>query len=120
VLLLSTGAGFALGFTGTESQPLVLLFWLVAYAVGGGLLIDTIVRLRRRPPVPPWLLLFVILAATSTFWSESPSVTLRRAFALAGPPWSAWPSPTGCGRSRCSRPSGGSSSSSHSRHCCCT
>jgi O-antigen ligase len=84
VLLLSTGAGFALGFTGTESQPLVLLFWLVAYAVGGGLLIDTIVRLRRRPPVPPWLLLFVILAATSTFWSESPSVTMRRAFALAG------------------------------------
>lgn len=86
VLLLSTGAGFALSFTGSGagSQPLVLLLWLVAYAVGGALLIDTVVRLRRRPHIPAWILLFIVLAATSTFWSESPSVTLRRSFALAG------------------------------------
>ncbi|CAA9249459.1 MAG: hypothetical protein AVDCRST_MAG20-2060 [uncultured Acidimicrobiales bacterium] len=86
VLLLSTGAGFALSITDETagSQPLVLLLWLTAYAVGGALLIDTVVRLRRRPNVPPWLLLFIILAATSALWSEAPSVTLRRSFALAG------------------------------------
>lgn len=85
-LVLSTGAGFALNYdgSGTGSVPLVLLLWGVAYAVGGGLLIDSILRLRQRPPMPPWLLLFIVLAATSTFWSEAPSVTLRRSFALAG------------------------------------
>lgn len=86
VLLLSTGAGFAFTFTGsgTGSQGPVVLFWLAAYAVGGALVIDSVVRLRRRPPLPLWLLIFLILAATSTFWSETPSVTLRRSFALAG------------------------------------
>lgn len=86
VLMLSTGAGFAFTFTGSGagSQPIVLLLWLAAYAIGAALLIDAVVRLRRRPSVPPWLLLFIILAATSALWSETPSVTLRRSFALAG------------------------------------
>lgn len=84
VLLLSTGAGFAFSYTGAGSQGPVLLLWLAAYAVGAALLIDAVVRLRRRPSVPPWLLLFIILAATSALWSETPSVTLRRSFALAG------------------------------------
>ena len=86
VMLLSTGAGFALSFTGsrTGSQTLVLALWLVAYGIAAAMLLDAALRKRRRPPLPPWLFTFILLAATSMFWSESPSVTLRRTFALVG------------------------------------
>lgn len=86
VLLLSTGAGFALSFSGSGegSQTPVLLLWLLAYAIGAGLVLDTLLRKRQRPSLPPWLFFFLLLALTSAFWSESPSVTLRRGLALIG------------------------------------
>jgi exopolysaccharide production protein ExoQ len=83
VLVHSTGAGFAI--LGPEAyQSLILLLWLVGYAVAAAFLLDGAVRLRTRPPMPLALLAFVALAAASTLWSEAPSVTMRRSFALAG------------------------------------
>jgi O-antigen ligase len=82
--VLSTGAGFAITGTGSESQPLVLLLWLLAYAVGAVMLVDAVARLRQLPLPSPWVLLFVALALASTAWSETPSVTLRRSVALLG------------------------------------
>lgn len=86
VLLLSTGAGFSLSFSGsgTGSQTPVLLLWLLAYGIGGALVLDVLLRQRRRPSLPPWLFLFLLLAVASGLWSETPSVTLRRSFALVG------------------------------------
>lgn len=83
ILVLSTGAGFAISDVGT-SRSIVLLLWLLAYGVAGAAVLDGLLRLRQLPPMPAALLLFVGLALASAAWSDATSVTLRRSIALAG------------------------------------
>lgn len=82
VMILSTGAFFAVFLDG--SNPAVLGLWILAYAVGGAMLVDGLLRDRLTVLVPIPLLLFVGLAGTSVLWTSAADVTIRRSIGLAG------------------------------------
>lgn len=85
VLVLSTGAFFALVDTsGNESQPAVLLLWVLAYGVAAAILVDGALRLRLRLAVPIEMVLFLGLTAISFAWSVAPDLTARRVVGLLG------------------------------------
>ncbi len=74
----------AAGSAAADSYPPFLAFWAGAYLVALAILVSG--WARSREPVYPAtvLLVFVLLALTSTVWSVNPGVTGRRAIALAG------------------------------------
>ena len=86
VLVLSTGAFFALSDATADSQswPVVLALWLAAYAVAAVGLFDGILRERRTVRLPILLIALLGLAVASITWSTTPDVTFRRAVALLG------------------------------------
>lgn len=86
VLMMSTGAFFAASDEGQEGQSrsLVLLVWLVLYAIAALGLLDGALRERRTVPAPPALVAFLLLAMASVGWSVAPGVTVRRSLALLG------------------------------------
>lgn len=86
VLILGTGAFFPLLSADPDagSDPRVLALWVLAYAVAVGLVLDAVLRERRRVRVPPEMVVFLLLAATSALWSVAPALTLRRSVGLLG------------------------------------
>jgi O-antigen ligase len=86
VLVLGTGAFFPLLSADPDAGSDLRVFglWVLAYAVAVGLVLDAALRERRRVGVPPELVLFLLLAATSVFWSVAPGLTLRRSVGLLG------------------------------------
>ena len=87
VLVFSTGFLFDASRqqeTESESNPLVLVLWGLAYVVAGLMLADDRIRLRRGVRIPWALTLFLALTLASTWWSEAPLLTLRRSVGLIG------------------------------------
>ena len=86
VLVLGTGAFFPLLSADPDagSDPRVLGLWVLAYAVAVGLVLDAVLRERRRVRVPPELVVFLLLAAASVLWSVAPALTMRRSVGLLG------------------------------------
>jgi exopolysaccharide production protein ExoQ len=83
VLVLSTGAFFAI-FESAAADAVVLLLWSMAYVIAGAALLDGVLRERLTVRVPASLVAFLVLATSSVLWSSAPEVTLRRSFGLIG------------------------------------
>src|SRR5699024_6050372 len=62
-------------------------FWFFlggAYAITGLLLLYRRAQALRSVRCCPWLMLLLILACVSVFWSTAPELTLRRSIAFLG------------------------------------
>lgn len=84
ILFMLTGALIGPIFAPTQEEtPVLRLAWLPVYALTAGLLIWRLDRLWRAWPAALLILLLVLWAYASKWWSLFPEVTSRRAIALA-------------------------------------
>jgi exopolysaccharide production protein ExoQ len=84
VLLLSTSAFLNLtSFSNADSgMPMMQVLWSILYAISFGLIFKHSMQLSSILRRNAWLVLIVAFAVSSAFWSDDPSLTLRRGIAL--------------------------------------
>lgn len=84
IVVLLTGALVGPVFAPTQEEtPILRLIWLPVYAMTAGLLALRFKQVVRAWPAWICLLLLVVLAFASKYWSIDPAVTQRRTIAMA-------------------------------------